>query len=206
MSGARAVWSLAWWGVVLVVGCSRTEPGAPPPAAHDAGGRGGLDAGPRPPPPIPDAGDAGDVPIVPGCAPTPETCNGVDDDCNGLVDDMAPVACVGGGESFCVSGRMSACPVRCEVCPPGETRQCFTTLCTYWGSQSCASDGRSFGRCREGSVPRGCEDVASRSHDSPALEQCCIDQGFCCSDRFDLDGDGNTTESLGTCDTTTCGG
>jgi hypothetical protein len=30
-------------------------------------------------------------------------------------------------------------------------------------------------------------------------EACCIDQGYCCQDQWDLDGDGDGWESLGNC-------
>lgn len=188
---------------LAVLGCSRTSVGVPERPALDSGAMPAMDA--ARPPPGRDAGpDPPDVPVVP-CTPVAETCNGADDDCNGAVDDLAPVACEAGGASFCVAGRMSACPTRCDVCVPGSTRACFTSLCTYWGDESCTADGRSFGRCRERSVPSGCESVAQSSHDSPALEQCCIDQGFCCRDQFDLDGDGDSRESVGTCDGASCG-
>ena len=188
---------------LAALGCSRSSLGVPERSALDSGVTPRMDASPGPP--VRDAGlDAPDVPSVP-CVPLVETCNGADDDCNGIVDDMDPVPCDSGGASFCVAGRMSACPTRCDVCVPGSSRACFTSLCTYWGNESCTADGRSFGRCREGSVPSGCDSVASRSHDSPALEQCCIDQGLCCRDQFDLDGDGDTRESLGTCDGASCG-
>jgi hypothetical protein len=34
---------------------------------------------------------------------------------------------------------------------------------------------------------------------SPAAEACCIDQGFCCQDFYDIDRDGDNWESLGSC-------
>jgi hypothetical protein len=144
--------------------------------------------------------------VGPTCTPQPETCNGLDDDCNGLIDDgLPPIPCPDGGERYCVSGRYSECPQRCEVCVPGSERECFTTFCTYWGSQQCASDGRSFGPCQEVKVPFECAAIASQSKKSAALEQCCIDHGFCCLDDFDLDKDGDTTDMVGRCDAVTCG-
>jgi hypothetical protein len=154
-----------------------------------------------PPPPPPPPVDAG-----PTCQPKPETCNGVDDDCNGKVDDgLPPIPCPNGGERYCVSGAYSACPRRCEVCVPGSERECFTTFCTFWGTQSCTSDGRSFGPCKESKVPAECKSVADASKRSPELEKCCLAQGLCCVDEFDLDGDGDRTEMLGRCDSVTCG-
>jgi hypothetical protein len=76
--------------------------------------------------------------------------------------------------------------------------------CKYWGLQTCASDGRSFGYCVESPAPSACASIADTQHDSPALEQCCIDQGYCCKDDFDLNHDGNTNDFLGRCDGVTC--
>ena len=151
-----------------------------------------------PPPPKPDAG--------PVCHPRPETCNGVDDDCNGAVDDgLPPIPCPNGGARYCVSGAYSACPRRCDVCVPGSQRACFTTFCSFWGTQDCASDGRSFGPCKEALPPGDCQAVTDQSKYTSALETCCLAQGLCCLDEFDLDGDGDTTEMLGRCDSVTCG-
>jgi hypothetical protein len=149
------------------------------------------------PPPV----DAGPV-----CHPQPEICNGIDDDCNGLVDDgLPPIPCPNGGARYCVSGAYSACPKRCEVCVPGSERECFTTFCSFWGTEACASDGRSFGPCTEDIPPAECQAITDQSKHSPELEKCCIAQGLCCLDEFDLDGDGDTTEMLGRCDSVTCG-
>lgn len=164
---------------------------------------------------VPDVGLDAQVPPVivttpppqkpPPCVPEPEQCNGKDDDCNGLVDDGLPaIPCPGGGERYCVAGRYSACPVRCDVCVPGSERVCFLSYCTFWAVEKCTSDGRSFGACREEHVPPECEAVASAHKDSPELEQCCIDNGYCCHDEFDLDSDGNTREMLGSCAEVSC--
>jgi hypothetical protein len=141
----------------------------------------------------------------PRCVPSEETCNGIDDDCNGQIDDgIAPIPCPGGGSRYCVSGRMSACPTRCDVCVPGSQRVCFISYCLYWGTQTCASDGRSFGPCREQRPPTEC-DVTARTHGaSPELERCCLDHGYCCLDAYDLDADGNRGEVLGSCGGVSC--
>jgi hypothetical protein len=153
---------------------------------------------PPPPPPL----DAGPV-----CTPHPETCNGVDDDCNGKIDDgVPPIPCPNGGVRYCVSGSYSECPKRCEVCVPGSERECFTTFCTFWGTESCASDGRSFGPCRESTVPAECKGITDMATKASAeLEKCCIAQGLCCRDWFDLNGNGDTSDMLGRCDSVTCG-
>jgi hypothetical protein len=153
-------------------------------------------------PPAPTAS----TPTPPRCTPSPESCNGKDDDCNGRVDDgVPPVPCSGGGQRYCVAGRLSACPSRCDACVPGSERVCFHSYCTFWAVQACTADGKSFGICRETRVPSECADVSDRYHESPELEQCCIDKGYCCHDEFDLDHDGNRSEMLGSCEEVSCG-
>jgi hypothetical protein len=142
----------------------------------------------------------------PVCTPQPETCNGVDDDCDGTVDQGLPaIPCPGGGSRYCVSGRYSECPRRCDVCVPGSERECFTSFCTFWGQQKCASDGRSFGTCRESTPPSVCKAIADKGMKTPELEKCCLENGMCCRDDFDLDKDGDITEMLGRCDSVMCG-
>lgn len=138
------------------------------------------------------------------CQPSPETCNGRDDDCNGVVDDLPPQRCPGAGSRFCVAGRLSECPRRCDVCVPGSVRVCENSFCSYWGEQECAADGQGFGNCKEAVPPPECMDIAKKHHDSKQLEQCCIDNGYCCLDDQDLDGDGNRREMLGACEDIAC--
>ena len=140
----------------------------------------------------------------PTCTPEPETCNGRDDDCNGEVDELPGEPCPGGGFRYCVAGRFSDCPRSCEVCVPGSIRICQNSYCTYWGEQECAADGQGFGPCREGTPPPRCASIARNKHDSPELERCCIDDGYCCLDAHDLDGDGNRRDMLGACDGVRC--
>jgi len=148
------------------------------------------------PDPVPAPADAG----PPACVPQTETCNGVDDDCDGQIDeDQASIPCPGGGNRYCVGGRFSECPRRCDACIPGGQRTCFVSFCTFWGQQDCAADGRSFGPCVEAHVPSACAAVAASQKRTAALEQCCIDNGYSCLDEFDLDHDGDTSEMLGRC-------
>jgi hypothetical protein len=158
-----------------------------------------------PPDALPDA--AAEHPAPPACVPTTEICNGVDDDCNGQVDENLPaIPCPNGGYQYCVAGRYSDCPRRCEVCVPGSSITCFTSFCTFWGKQACAPDGRSFGACQEDkAVPPECQDVAKNMQRSAALEQCCIENGYCCLDSFDLNNNGDRNEMLGHCEAVTCG-
>jgi hypothetical protein len=53
-------------------------------------------------------------------------------------------------------------------------------------------------------VPRQCRAIARDHQDSPQLERCCIDEGYCCLDEHDLDGDGDTGEMLGNCEHLSC--
>ena len=150
--------------------------------------------------------DAMSVPEAPpACQPQAETCNGADDDCDGAIDeDLPAIPCPDGGNRYCVGGRYSDCPRRCDVCVPGSKRTCITSFCTFWGSQTCSADGRSFGRCDESRPPPECEEIANKMMRSPALEQCCLDAGYCCVDEFDLDRDGDKTEMMGRCDAVVC--
>jgi|SRR5579872_2901316 len=118
--------------------------------------------------------------------------------------DAAPIPCPGGGARYCVAGHYSDCPTRCVACVPGSVRVCMLSYCEYWGTQTCAADGQSFGYCVEAAPPSECRDVARSSHDSSDLEQCCLDHGFCCRDDFDLNHNGNTTEQIGQCTGVTC--
>ncbi len=183
-------------------------------AASIAGGpQGGAGAGGMPqlagmPPIAGMAGMAGvagaPVPVPPECMPSSETCNGRDDDCNGAVDDLPAEACPGGGFRFCVAGRLSECPRRCEVCVPGSIRVCQNSFCSFWGEQECSADGLGFSHCREATPPSACADVARQFKDSVELEQCCLDQGYCCVDSQDLDHDGNRREMIGECRDVVC--
>jgi hypothetical protein len=212
---------------LLAAGCSRTGfadlgEGSP----SDVTSENPTDAGRALPPPpdagpdarLPDAGPDARVtqppgkppkkpPVtVPDCTPTgEEKCNGIDDDCNGAIDEGLPsIPCAGGGEQYCAAGRYSACPTRCDECVPGSERVCFHSYCDYWAVQTCSADGKAFGPCREHDVPSVCDAVARAHKNSPELEQCCIDSGYCCRDDHDLDHDGNTGEMLGSCDEVSC--
>jgi hypothetical protein len=181
-------------GVVAEGGAaSMQNDSAPPPTAE-------------PPPLTSPPGASGGTPTSsPRCVGHVEECNGEDDDCNGRIDDgIPPRPCAHGGQQYCVAGRLSACPSRCDACVPGSERICFHSYCTFWAAESCTADGKSFGACRERRVPPECAAVASAHQDSPELERCCIDNGYCCHDEFDLDGDGNRNEMLGTCDEVSC--
>jgi hypothetical protein len=188
----------------IATGGSGGASSLPPPDASTAGML--QDAAPDADVPE-DAGTDSSVPPDaedPSCLPEPEACNERDDDCNGQVDDLPAEPCEGGGFRYCVAGRMSECPRSCEVCVPGSLRICQNNYCTFWGEQECAADGRGFGPCRERRPPQRCSSIAARKHNSPELEQCCIDDGYCCLDEHDLDRDGNRRDMLGACDGVRC--
>jgi len=159
----------------------------------------GLPDAAQPDVPLPGTGGASSV-----CVPSEEVCNGVDDDCNGLVDEVAPIPCPGGGEQYCVAGSFSACPKPCETCMPGSERICFMSYCKYWAVQTCTADGKAFGKCQEQDPPPECKGVAKDKKYSKELEQCCVDNGYCCLDEFDLDQDGNEGEMIGNCEEVLC--
>jgi hypothetical protein len=149
-----------------------------------------------------------DVPIErpPVCVPVAESCNGRDDDCDGMVDeDQPPIPCANGGNRYCVAGSYSECPRRCDVCIPRSTRVCQTSFCNFWGTQECTSDGRSFGPCSEQTaLPSECKAIAEKNRRSKELEQCCVENGYCCRDEFDLDGDGDYGDMVGNCGAVAC--
>jgi len=138
------------------------------------------------------------------CVAVPEECNGRDDDCDGAIDNLPAEACPGGGFRFCVAGRLSVCPRRCDVCVPGSVRVCENSFCSFWGEQECAADGQGFGNCREAVPPPECAATAKKFESSRQLEQCCLDNGYCCLDEHDLNGNGNRREMLGACGDVTC--
>jgi len=115
-----------------------------------------------------------------------------------------PIPCPGGGFEYCVAGAYSACPQRCDLCVPGSQQVCFLTYCHSWGVQTCAADGESFGYCQEQSPPAACASIADQDQITVALEQCCIDNGFCCEDTFDLNGNGKTGDPIGQCSQVAC--
>ena len=70
-------------------------------------------------------------PLIAGCAPTPEICDGVDNNCNGLIDEAQPMLSCGVGEcaragASCLNGKTQRCqpgaPVR-EICD-GKDNDC----------------------------------------------------------------------------------
>jgi hypothetical protein len=186
---------------VLLIGCSRTGleiDEGPPPSVDDAATLDDTpDAAPETAPEGPP--DAG-VDVAKDAAPVADVMPPPTDPCA----NMPPVPCPGGGFEYCVAGAYSACPKRCGACVPGSQEVCFISYCHSWGIQTCAADGLSFGYCQEESPPSECASIADQNHASPALEQCCIDNGYCCQDQFDLNGNGTKGEPIGRCGQVTC--
>jgi hypothetical protein len=194
--------SLAFAVTALLTGCSRTsleiddgltlqivdaaDDQTDANVAEDAAApvTNGVDAAP----PLPAA-----PPSAPPAAPPADPCA-----------DMPPIPCPGGGFEYCIAGQYSACPKRCGMCVPGSQQVCFISYCHSWGVQTCAADGLSFGYCQEQSPPLPCQSIADTNHASAALEQCCIDNGYCCQDQFDLNKNGTTGEPIGQCSGVTC--
>lgn len=178
--------------------------------AGSASGGGGATGGGAPQPVEPTSGTAAaGASMSPmtkptACVAVPEECNGRDDDCDGAIDNLPAQPCPGGGFRFCVAGRLSECPRRCDVCVPGSVRVCENAFCSFWGEQECAADGQGFGHCREAVPPPECTATAKKFENSPQLEQCCLDNGYCCLDEHDLNGNGNRREMLGACGDVTC--
>jgi len=203
-------------GAFALCACSRTglEPGdlestfeAPAGTTPNLGDPAPTATATTPPPAPTPSTTVGATPaptMGPTCVPAPEACNGLDDDCNGEVDDLPAQACPGGGFRYCVAGKLSSCPQSCEVCVPGSVRVCTTSFCTFWGTQECSADGQGFGPCSESKPPASCAAVAAQHKDSRELEQCCLDDGYCCLDSHDLDGDGDRNDMLGACTGVSC--
>jgi hypothetical protein len=158
-------------------------------------------------PPEPEAGaslsDPDAAPVPPIAAP-PEAGETVRSASPDPCASAPPIPCPGGGFQYCVVGHYSDCPTRCTVCIPGGKRVCFNTFCNFWGGQTCTADGQSFSPCAEGEPPPQCAALAKSQSNSPELEQCCIDQGYCCKDEFDLNHNGSTSDSIGPCASVSC--
>ena len=142
--------------------------------------------------------DDSDASVHPGA---PEVCNCVDDDCDGAVDEDLIRDCERDGEighMQCIDCEWSEC-LMCTVCIPGARRYCDTPTYCSWGEQTCNALGNSWGDCYESSPPPGCSGFG---YD----QDCCMEDGQCCQDWVDWDGDGDWDDSVGNCDDIVCPG
>lgn len=98
----------------------------------------------------------------------------------------------------CAPGECAIVPSVEEECDPGTCRYCDVLATDVWGTQTCEGDGRTWSPCvEEGTIPEECfSDGGWYSVDE---ELCCILNGFCCRDLWDLDHDGDHQDSLGDC-------
>jgi hypothetical protein len=107
-----------------------------------------------------------------------------DGDLHDSVGDCDEGGCVGGHDQTL-------------VCQPGSCRYCDAPAYSTIGMQLCLMDGSGWSPCDETTLwPASCSE---HGWYSPAAQQCCFDEGFCCQDIWDLDSDGETWESFGAC-------
>ena len=86
----------------------------------------------------------------------------------------------------------------CE-CVPGAQRYCDVPTYCNWGVQACTDDGLGWGECIEVNSPPPECDFGHPFYEIES-ERCCIENGYCCQDFWDIDGDRNNQESLGNCE------
>lgn len=117
------------------------------------------------------------------------------------------VACFEPGEELCGDlldndgdGHVDVGCGDCD-CTPGTGRWCDDPRYSMAGSQICAEDG-TWGPCREDALVEACANVEAWY--SPAYEACLIAEDECAQDLWDLDFDGDTWESLGSCPDVIC--
>ena len=79
-----------------------------------------------------------------------------------------------------------------------------TAIAPTGASKSAPPTARASAPVAKGFRRRAAPSIARNENNSPELERCCIDDGYCCLDVHDLDGDGDRRDMVGACEGVRC--